>query len=91
MSGNRITSYKTCETSNIKTLDGCCTCKWRYVINFQLMCYVVVSAGADHSLVHRFPVADPGVFPGLPGGEGRRLHGRVQPRKPHSSVQTTGF
>lgn len=36
-------------------------------------------AGAHHSLVHRLPVSDPGILPGLPGGEGRRLHGRVRP------------
>lgn len=52
---------------------------------------VCVCAGADHRLVHRLPVSDPGVLPGLPGGEGRCLHGRVQPWKPHRSAQTAGL
>lgn len=56
------------------------------------MCaHICVCVGADHSLVHRLPVSDPGLLPGLPGGEGRRLHGRAQPRQPHRSAQPAGL
>lgn len=48
-------------------------------------------AGADHGLVHRLPVPDPGLLPGLPGGEGRRLDGRVRPRQPDRSAQNAGL
>ena len=50
-----------------------------------------VFVGTDHSLVHRLPVSDPGVFPGLSGGEGRCLREHVRPRKPHSPAQTAGL
>lgn len=47
--------------------------------------------GADHGLVHRLPVTDPGVLPGLPGGEGRRVAGRVRPGRHRRPAQSSGF
>ncbi len=65
---------------------------WRWINLVDFMCNsVCVCAGADHSLVHRLPVSDPRLLLGLPGREGRRLHGCVQPWKPNCTAQPTGL
>ena len=42
-----------------------------------VLMYTPVPVGAHHSLVHRLPVPDPGLLPGVPGGERRWLRGGV--------------
>ena len=53
--------------------------------------YIPVPVGAHHSLVHRLPVPDPGLLPGVPGGERRRLHRGVRPRQPHRPAPDPGL
>lgn len=44
----------------------CDTWHWYWLI----VCIHVLSTGADHGLVHRLPVSDPGLVPGVPRREG---------------------